>query len=334
MTNLGRLEKVDLRAAWETEAGQFTPWLAKPENMKLLGETIGMELEVEAQEKRVGPFSADILCKDPASDCWVLIENQLERTDHTHLGQLMTYAAGLDAVTIVWIAQRFTDEHRAALDWLNQITDEKINFFGLEVELWRIGNSDIAPKFNVVSQPNDWVETIKTSTKTRMTETKQLQLEYWLAFQKYMEDCGSSIRCAKPSPQCWMSHSVCKAGFRLVSIASASDSELNKFTGEIRVDLLIEHEDSKKYYSLLWQQKDRIETSIGQSLKWHNPENARVCRIYARRSANILDRTKWNEWHEWTRVMLEKFYKVFAPIVRELDLADYEEQPIEENQAT
>lgn len=97
---------------------------------------LGIELEVEAQEKPVGPFSADILCKDTVNNLWVLIENQLERTDHTHLGQLMTYAAGLDAVTIIWIAEKFTDEHRAAMDWLNEITDESINFFGLEVELW------------------------------------------------------------------------------------------------------------------------------------------------------------------------------------------------------
>src|SRR6185312_8829511 len=107
-----------------------------------------------------GPLRADILCKDVGTDAWVLIENQLERTNHGHLGQLLTYAAGLDAVTIVWIAERFTEEHRAALDWLNERTDEKITFFGLEVELWQIGNSPVAPKFNIVSKPNDWAKSI------------------------------------------------------------------------------------------------------------------------------------------------------------------------------
>src|SRR5882672_9937256 len=114
--NLGRLRKVDLREAWSSENSDFTPWLAQEENLKLLGEAIGIELELEWQEKDVGPFRADILCKDTATDDWVLIENQLERTDHCHLGQLITYAAGLNAVTIVWIAERFTQEHRAALD--------------------------------------------------------------------------------------------------------------------------------------------------------------------------------------------------------------------------
>lgn len=150
MNTLGRLEKVDLRNFWTTEAGDFTPWLAQEENIALLGEAVGVELEVEAQEKSVGPFRADILCKDTSTDQWVLIENQLERTDHTHLGQLLTYGAGLNAVTIVWIAAKFTEEHRAALDWLNEITDERFNFFGLEVELWRIGDSLAAPKFNII----------------------------------------------------------------------------------------------------------------------------------------------------------------------------------------
>ncbi|MBL8848734.1 MAG: hypothetical protein JNG89_03580, partial [Planctomycetaceae bacterium] len=138
---LAELQRVELREAWTNEATDFTPWLALETNIRLLSEAIGIDLEVEAQEKSVGPFSADILCKDRATSNWVLIENQLEKTDHTHLGQLMTYAAGLKAVTIVWIASRIRDEHRAALDWLNEITDGAFNFFGLEVELWRIADS-------------------------------------------------------------------------------------------------------------------------------------------------------------------------------------------------
>lgn len=114
---LGRLEKTDLRNAWTNEARDFTPWLAEPENLELLGQAIGIELELEAQEEFVGPFRADILCKDINSSQWVLIENQLERTDHSHLGQLLTYAAGLNAVTIVWIAERFTEEHLAGFKW-------------------------------------------------------------------------------------------------------------------------------------------------------------------------------------------------------------------------
>ena len=136
---LGRLERVDLRTIWTSEPAEFTPWLAQAANLKVLADTLGIELELEAQEKVVGPFRADILCKDTSTDSWVLVENQLERTDHIHLGQLLTYAAGLQAVTIVWLAARFTDEHRATLDWLNSITDESFRFFGLEI--WKTRNT-------------------------------------------------------------------------------------------------------------------------------------------------------------------------------------------------
>lgn len=198
--NLGRLQKVDLREAWTSESSDFTPWLAQEENLKLLGETIGIELELESQETEVGPFRADILCKDTATNDWVLIENQLERTDHSHLGQLLTYAAGLNAVTIVWIAERFTEEHRAALDWLNERTDEKINLFGLEIELWRIANSPIAPKFNIISQPNDWSRTVQQAAAGEVSEHKQLQLRFWTAFREYMESKGASSGVRSPPP--------------------------------------------------------------------------------------------------------------------------------------
>jgi len=135
---LGQMERVDLREAWVSEAGSFTPWLAREENLTLLGEALRLRLECEAQEKNVGPFRADILCKDADTGQQVLIENQLECTDHSHLGQLLTYAAGLQAATIIWVAAKFIDEHRAALDWLNEITDDRFCFFGVEVELWRI----------------------------------------------------------------------------------------------------------------------------------------------------------------------------------------------------
>ena len=153
---LSKIEKVDLREVWETEDKHFTPWLAEDENISQLGEAIGIDLEVESQEKNVGPFRADILARDTSANHYVLIENQLEVTDHKHLGQIMTYAAGLDAFTIIWIAKQFTEEHRAAIDWLNRITDDKINFFGIEIEVLQIGNSEKAPQFKVIAKPNDW----------------------------------------------------------------------------------------------------------------------------------------------------------------------------------
>ena len=129
-----------------------------------------MVLEWEATEQPVGPFSADILCTNTDDDTQILIENQLEKTDHRHLGQLLTYAAGLDTKTIVWIAQAFTEEHQAAIDWLNEITEAGISFFGLEIELWRIGESLIAPKFNIISKPNEWSREVSKGAKIINTE--------------------------------------------------------------------------------------------------------------------------------------------------------------------
>ena len=176
---LGRLERVELREVWTTEDQDFTPWLAQETNLAVLSETLNMELVAEGIEQGVGPFRADILCRDTMDDSWVLIENQLKRTDHTHLGQLLTYAAGLQTVTIIWVAATFTDEHRAALDWLNEITDERFRFFGLEIELWQIGDSPAAPKFNVVSKPNEWTRSVsKASRHRRFTDLTDTQPRY------------------------------------------------------------------------------------------------------------------------------------------------------------
>lgn len=174
ISTLAFLEKVDVRLAWENESLDFIPWLA--DNLDLLSDAIGISLELEVTEKPVGVFNADILAKDIDTNSWVVIESQLERTDHSHLGQIITYASGLKAVTIVWIATAFMEEHRAAIDWLNEITDTSVKFFALELELWKIGDSPYAPKLNVVAKPNDWqkanvnyARAVNVSRQTRQT---------------------------------------------------------------------------------------------------------------------------------------------------------------------
>ena len=320
--NLGRLEKVDLREAWTSESSDFTPWLAQEQNLKLLGESIGLELELESQEETVGPFRADILCKDTATNDWVLIENQLERTDHSHLGQLITYAAGLNAATIVWISERFTDEHRAALDWLNERTDEKINLFGLEIELWRIGDSPIAPKFNVISQPNDWSRTIQqaASAGAEVSAHKQFQLRFWTAFRDYMNEKGSFVRCQKPMPHHWTNHAIGRAGIHLNSIVSTWNSETNAKGPEIRAELYMDGPNAKAEYVVLEKQKDSIEKALGFPLKWYNPENKAMCRLATRQDADFLNESLWPQQFEWLRQRLETMHTVFSPIVKNLKL--------------
>lgn len=172
---LGRLERVQTREVFEHEALGFTPWLAQEENLALLADTIGLSLVLEAQEQPIGSFRADLLCKEHQTGQWVLIENQLDQSDHSHLGQIITYASGVQAATIIWIAGLFTEEHRAALDWLNASTVEEVQFFGIEIEFWRIGQSEAAPKFHIVSAPNKWKRDIsravsKVSYQEAITE--------------------------------------------------------------------------------------------------------------------------------------------------------------------
>jgi hypothetical protein len=135
---LGRLERVELRTVWNNEATDFTPWLAKPENLEALSEALGMDLESTGTEQSVGAYRADMLCTDAFSGNSVLIENQLEKTNHSHLGQILTYSAGLNVKTVIWIASRFTDEHRAALDFLNEITEEGVSFLGLKLNFGKL----------------------------------------------------------------------------------------------------------------------------------------------------------------------------------------------------
>lgn len=329
MANLGRLVRVEIRDIWKHEASDFTPWLAREENITLLGETIGLDLEVQSVEKAVGPFSADILCRDMANDQYVLIENQIERTDHKHLGQLMTYAAGLHAVTIVWVAAPFTDEHRAAMDWLNEITDDDFTFFALEVELWRIEDSLTAPKFNVVSKPNDWSKTVSSAARSiesgEMTETKRLQFEYWSEFKSYMDFRNGNVNSRKPRPQHWMVFSVGRSKFSVFCIVNTRDAS-------IAVNLVMKGPNAKPHFHLLYEEREDIEKALGESLDWRELPDKKESRVELRHSDyDPNDRASWPNIHEWMYEKLEDFYRVFNPRVRNLNADDYEDEFIEDN---
>jgi hypothetical protein len=329
---LGRLQKVELRDFWTSEAGDFTPWLAQEENITLLGEAIGLELEVEGQEQTVGPFRADILCKDVATDDWVLIENQLERTDHTHLGQLLTYGAGLNAVSIVWIAARFTDEHRAALDWLNEITDERFKFFGLEVELWRIGDSMAAPKFNMISKPNEWSRTVSGAARVAqqqegLSDRKKLQLSFWEGFREHLGRVETPLKATKPLAQHWMNMQLGRSGTKMTAIASFYNNQQQTYDiGELRAQVELFDKSAKGYFALLERQKTAIEAELGEPLEWYNPENANACRIFLTAPADLSQPEKWPEYFQWLQLKLEQLRKIFRNRIRKLNLADMESE--------
>jgi hypothetical protein len=309
---LGRLTKIDLREYWKREDTHFTPWLAQEENISLLGDTIGMELEVQGQEANVGPFRADVLCRNTADDTLVLIENQLERTDHTHFGQLITYAAGLDAVTLVWVVQRFTEEHRAALDWLNRITDDDFHFFGLEIELWQIGESVAAPKFNLVAKPNDWSKMVKDAAWNRgpLTDGQQAQVEYWTSFGRFLEEQGARFKPPKPRPQNGTYWGLGRTGIVLVARANQND---------ILIGIDVDGGTRPTWFGQLNEKNKEIEEALGFAVVWLEKPGKKHSMLEVRNAIGIKDRNKWPSAHKWMIEQMDAFDRVFRPLVMELD---------------
>ena len=317
MATLGKIEKVDLRSAWSNEATDFTPWLSKQENLDALSEVLGMDLEAIATEQFVGPFRADLLCKDAYTQATVLIENQLEKTNHSHLGQILTYGAGLNVKTIIWIASRFTDEHRAALDWLNEATDEGFSFFGIEIELLRIGESAPAPQFKIISQPNAWSKNIRETAQHsgELSGAKQQQLAYWTAFREYVKEHGSPLRLQKPLPQHWTNLAIGRSNYWLCA-------RVNTLAENISADLNI-GEKNKAGFNALYAQKDEIEREFGSPLIWNElPQKIQSIIGTTKDDADIMNEADWDNQFAWLADKLEKLDKVFRRRIRELQAED------------
>jgi len=313
---LGRLERVELRDVWNNEATDFTPWLARAENLEALSEALSMDLESTGTEKSVGAYRADMLCTDAFSGNSVLIENQLEKTNHSHLGQILTYSAGLNVKTIIWIASRFTDEHRAALDFLNEITEEGVSFFGLEVELWKIGNSAPAPKFNIVSRPNTWTKNVRESTYVDddLSLVKRQQLAYWTAFKEHMDNNKCTVRCQNPTPRHWMNMSIGRSGFWL-------NAKVNSLKSRISVSFNMKTPQNKLIYQVFVDEKDKIEENFGSSLVWSELPNKSTSNVaLSLENTDFRNEKDWENQFDWLANKLEKLDLVFRKRVRELDV--------------
>ena len=310
---LGTIKKMDLRDVWSSEASDFTPWLAKEDNISLLGDAIGLELEVESQEKNVGPFRADILARDLTSNHYVLIENQLEQTNHNHLGQIMTYAAGLDAFSIIWIAKSFTEEHRAALDWLNRITEENINFFGIEIEVIQIGDSLPAPQFKVVAKPNDWSKSVRSSANTgEVTDTKLKQQQYWTQFKEYVENNGSPFKVQKPAPQHWTIIALGRSNFQL-SLTVNSQSHV------ICVNLEISGEHAKENFDKLRElYEEDSKEHISTDIEWLRLDDRKSCMVKLSKSFNFIDESSREAQFAWFVEYVKKYINYFRPKVKSI----------------
>jgi hypothetical protein len=307
-SSLGRLSRTSLREIWLHEAQNFTPWLAQPENIALLGATLHLgDLEVEATERNVGRFSADIVARDEAGQT-VLIENQLEATDHRHLGQLLTYLAGLQVgATVIWIAAEFLDEHRAAIDWLNANTGDRYSFFGVEIELVRINDSLPAPMFNIAAKPNDWSRGVnyvaqKVGTSALNEAQKQYQ-SYWLSFQRFLLEESSDFRIVKPPIGYWCGFGRARAGI---------SATLRPQDGRLGVETYISQHNSKDVFRKLEEHKAEIEQEFGEPLSWQLLPERKASRVALYRTVqDVFAEQTWPDQHVWMLDKMNRFYAVF-----------------------
>lgn len=310
MEKLGKLEKVSLREYWKNEAKDFTIWLSEKENLDLLGDTIGISIETSQIEASVGDFNADILATDEDGN-YVIIENQLEETDHKHLGQIITYASGKEAKTIVWIAKKFRDEHKKAIEWLNEHTDDDISFFGIEIELWKIGKSELAPKFSIIEKPNEWAKVVKNTKTKETTETQLKRLDFWAGLKEYANENNIAIFTQKPSKDHWYNVAIGTSG---VYLSLTAQIYYNKITCSLYI-----HND-KKIFDNLEEYKNDIERDLNISLIWNRKaENTKSSSIIIEKSYDFNNEDS-NTAYKWLTENAVEFKKVFVNYLNKINL--------------
>ena len=252
----------------------------------------------------------DILSEEENTGRKIIIENQLESTDHDHLGKLITYASGHDAEIIIWIVRDVREEHRQAIDWLNEHTDESINFFAVKVELWQIGDSPFAPKFQVISRPNDWAKILKKSAReSQLTEGRLLQLNFWDQFKEYAQLSNTKLRLRKTYPQHWYDISI---GCSKAHIALSINTQKNQIACELYID------NSKELFHGLINHKKEIENELDEQLDWQELPNRKASRIKLIKNAVIEDESNWPDYFKWLKMQAEIFHKVFLKYTREI----------------
>ena len=287
---LGKGKRItDLRSIWPHEANDFTKWLADEHNLAKLGEEIGIELELEERESSVGNFNVDLYAKEEGTGRKVIIENQLEETDHDHLGKLITYASGKGAEVVVWVVKRARDEHRQAIEWLNQHTDTDLGFFLVEIELWQIDDSAIAPKFSVIERPNDWGKQMKSVAG--LNNTEQIQLAFWQKFNDKMNaspNFTKHFKTRKAQPQNWYDVSVGSSEYHLCFTASIQKKHMS---------CGIYIPDNKDLFHLFEAHKAEFEAQFGKDIEW--VEASKATRINIFKSFDVSDQEQWTTAYAW-----------------------------------
>jgi len=303
---IAKLNKVELREVWAHEAHNFTKWLAEPENLELLSDEIGIGLELVQVEANVGQYNVDILAREENTSKKIIIENQLETTNHSHLGQLITYAAGLEAEYIIWLVREAREEHQQAVDWLNEHTDDKLNFFLVVVEAWQIGGSDAAVKFSVVSRPNDWKKTVmEAGVDGEQTETKTLQFEFWQKLREFAPLNFPELKLRKPRAQHWYDISIGRSDCHVC---------LTVYLGEDKVGCELYIGNSKELFAQFLQKKDEIEKSLGLGgkLDWQELPGRKASRIRTFATFDLADEKNWEKTFQWLGQTAVAFRKTFS----------------------
>jgi hypothetical protein len=296
---LGKLTSIDPRLVWAHEAHDFTPWLL--ENAEFLAETLGIEIELTENEHPVGGYSLDLLGKDLTNDCTLIVENQLTTTDHSHLGQLLTYAAGTDAATVVWIATQFREEHRQAVAYLNEIAGENARFFAIEINVVRIGTSPAAPLFKLVEEPNDWHAAVSASAKAIQTGGSKgvLYLAYW---EKFLDELHQQMpnwsKARKPQTSNWMDLQWPMKGVRF----SVSFAQHQRLRAELYLDTG-DADETEALFGHLQAQQAAIENAFGGPLEWNALPGKRACRICIYGDGDVSNEADHSTYVAW---MLDK----------------------------
>lgn len=309
MDDFGTLKRVSPRKKWAKEAHDFTPWLAS--NIHRLNDVIGLELEIENTEVAVGPYSADILAINTGTGRYVVIENQLEKTNHDHLGKAITYASVLDASTIIWIASDFTEEHRRALDWLNDNSNNDIMFYGIQIELLQIDDSNLAVQFNVLSKPILAVrQAAKNKGNNEFSELRLLQLEFWQRFREKLEKTKKVPTLQTPAAQLWYNVALGKSDIFLSNRCNFSENTVSVcvYIGNKIVDSMLPFLESRK---------SEIELAIGEPLQWNPNPNSRDKIIVLHYATDFSVPEKVESALNWLVDNTIKFRNVFANLIKE-----------------
>lgn len=270
MAEIGRLIEVDVRELWKHEQYDFSNWLAKESNIEYLNEILGLTLIEVEKEINVGPYRCDIVATDETSGLKVIIENQLESTNHDHLGKIITYASGLDAKVIVWIVREAKEEHRAAIEWLNNYTSSEIDFFLIEIHAYKIGDSNPAPKFEVVEKPNDFVKRSKNKDDGELNTSQTERLIFWTQFNEKILSKGKPFNLRKPTTDHWYDVAI---GTSAAKIAVDLVNKENCIILELYI-----HSD-KKLYDSLFEKKNEIERELDMNFEWDRLDSKKASRI-------------------------------------------------------